>query len=419
MVRAYGLSTGHFVAPALTPLPSGIARLALLYPPHLENVRRITVGELSQYSDQPAGAQQETLLANEGMNVNTWIPYVPSAGAIAVARLFRSSPLVTLYIARFANLFVYVALTCVALRLLPFGKLVLFTIGLMPMTIHQAASLSWDSITFGLSFVFCALIVRYASLDQDALRPRDFLVLFVMVVITSLCKVDFALLPLLVLIPTSKFLSRQRRIGFLLACAAVALAATGIWQYVNRDNFAIFRQAMKWQYHTNFPDNVWYLYYQSGYFINALGRSIVETGAGHLTELVGVFGWLYVKLSGWVVLMYVSMLVGAALTTLSELRLTWLQRSMFFGVAILGSAGCVLAMWLQTPDWYIQSAILHNTGTLYGIQGRHFIPFVLPALFALSNSKFRARSPWLIPFYAVLIVAVNIYGIISIQRAYY
>ena len=418
--RAYGLSEGHFVAPALTPIPRSLAGGLLgQFPPHVESARKITADELFADLHVPLRPEDEVKTPNEGMNVNTWIPYVPSAIAIGIARLFQASPLAILYLGRLANLAGYTVLTWLALRLLPAGRVVLLTIALMPMVLHQAAGLSWDSIVFGFGFVFCALVVRYASAAGGPLLRRDYMVLSAMVLIISLCKVDFALLPLLALIPTGKFMSLKKRIGFLCACVTGALAANTIWQYLNRANLELFKQSVKVVYHTNLPDNIWYLYYDPGLLFNAAVRSVRLTGFFHLRELVGVFGWLYVVLPEWAVYTYVLLLLAAALTSLSELRLTWMQRAILLGVALLGSFACVLAMWLQTPDAYIQNNILHNVGTFYGIQGRHFIPFVMPALLLLSNRFLRLRLSWFLPLAVVIVLLVNVDGLVAIKRAYY
>jgi uncharacterized membrane protein len=105
-------------------------------------------------------------LANEAMNRNTWLPYVPSAPALLAGRLFNEPALVLLYTARLANLAGYIALTWAALRLIPAGRIILLTVALMPMVIHQAASLSWDSIAFGIGFLYCAMVIRCAMADR-------------------------------------------------------------------------------------------------------------------------------------------------------------------------------------------------------------------------------------------------------------
>jgi uncharacterized membrane protein len=417
LFRAYGLSEGYFVAPRRTPVPTSLSQLTGRYPPHLESVGRISARELMQALREPLNPADQIAVPNEGMNVNTWIPYMPSAIVIFAARELRLSPLAITYLARLANLAGYIALTWLALRILPAGRIVLFTVALMPMVLHQAAGLSWDSITFAIAFLFCALILRART--SSPLKTRDCALLWASVLILSLCKVDFVLLPLLILIPVSQHGSRKRQILFLTVCAAGAFIISVGWQVLNRDNLILFKQSVDAQFHTNFPDNIWYLYYNTGYYINAVGRSIIQTGFLHLTEFVGTFGWLTVRLPPSVVLLYIAELVLVGLTESNQLRLSWIDRGILFGCALMGCIGAMVAMWLQTPNAYIQEVILHNVGTLYGLQGRHYIPFAFPAILVLSNRMIRIRGVWLYASALAVILISNGIGLAKITQTYY
>jgi uncharacterized membrane protein len=418
LLRAYGLSEGHFVALALTPIPASIGRLPKQFPPHLENTGKISHGGLVAAVEEPLNAADQVAVPDPGMNVNTWIPYVPSAVVILIARAFHASPLAILYLGRLANLTGYVFLTWLALRILPWGRLVLFSVALMPMTLHQAASLSWDSIAFAIAFLFCAIVLR-ARENPRAANNRELGVLLLSVVVLSLCKVDFALLPLVLLIRQSAYGSRRRQVAFLLICASSALIANALWQYLNHENFLLFKQFVSVQYHTDIPDNIWYLYYNTGFFINTVVRSIVLTGFLHLTEFVGTFGWLTVRLPRYIVWLYVAQLLLLGSSGLSEVHFSRLERGIVSGVVAMGCFVAMLAMWLETPQFYIQDAILHNVGTLYGIQGRHYIPIAFLAILLLSNRLIRFRPLWLCASAIFLILLANGVGILKIKQTYY
>lgn len=417
LCRAYGLSKGHFVAPAPSPLPVSLYTLFERYPPHLERVRKVTRAELVAAINEPLKPDIVTEIPNQGMNVNTWIPYIPSAIAILVARPMNISSLGLLYVSRLANLVGYVALTWFALHLLQGGRMILYALGLMPMTLHQAASLSWDSIVFAMAFVFCALIIHY-TIDGSRLQIRQGVALLGAVVIVSLCKVDFALLPLLLLLPVGCYGSRKRQIAFLAVWGTAALLTNAIWSYVNRVNLELFKRWVDSVYQTKFPGNIWYIYHHPVYFMNALGRTVFHDFLMHFTEFVGTFGWLFVRLPPWIVIVYGLMLLTTGLVGASALRLSWFQRVILLGVVLVGSFGCVLPMWLTTPPTYIENIILHNIGALSGIQGRHFIPFGLPALLLLANKYVRVPSVVLVACVTACIITANTIGVMAIRSAY-
>ena len=73
----------------------------------------------------------------------------------------------------------------------------LLAVALMPMVIHQAASLSWDSIAFGIGFLYCATVIRYAVDDRFTALQKTAVI--ALAAIVGLCKVDIALVPLVFL----------------------------------------------------------------------------------------------------------------------------------------------------------------------------------------------------------------------------
>src|SRR6476659_2324662 len=97
LIRAYGVSQGHLVGPASTSVPKTIDKLIRLYPTHLETVRKISAQELLAKVREPLRPDDSAGLANEAMNRNTWLPYVPSAlallGGAAVHRARSRAPL--------------------------------------------------------------------------------------------------------------------------------------------------------------------------------------------------------------------------------------------------------------------------------------------------------------------------------------
>ena len=119
------------------------------------------------------------------------------------------------------------------------------------------------------------------------------------------------------------------------------------------------------------------------------------------------------------VILYTALLGSAAITEPKSGWLTPWRRAVLAGTSALGCTACVLAMWLETPSWYIEKTLLRDIGTLYGIQGRHYIPFVLVALFALGTDALRCRMAWLLGAALTVIVVVNLAGLLAIRAAYY
>ncbi len=135
----------------------------------------------------------------------TPVMYLPQALGMTAARLLHGNALLLTGLARFLNLFCFLLLTAAAIRQLPFGKEILFGVGLLPMTLHLAASMSYDAGILGCAFLLTAELLRLAF-RADRVRIRDLAGVFLLTAALSPCKMVYSCLVLLfLLIPARKF----------------------------------------------------------------------------------------------------------------------------------------------------------------------------------------------------------------------
>lgn len=141
----------------------------------------------------------------------TPVMYLPQAAGITLARILKLSPPALITLGRSANLLVFLFLTAAAIRVLPFGKEVLMAAGLLPMTLHLAASLSYDAGILGCTFLFTAMVLKILAEGMQSKRELVFLVLLTMAF--SPCKLVYAPLAFLpFMIPAEQFGGRKQKI---------------------------------------------------------------------------------------------------------------------------------------------------------------------------------------------------------------
>jgi len=168
----------------------------------------------------------------------TPVMYLPQAAGMALVRAFGGSALSLVFAARFLNLLAFLLLTSAAICRMPFGREILCGVGLLPMTLHLAASMSYDAGILGCSFLLCAEIFRFAygRAVGAFVRGRDLLLLCVLTAALSPCKMVYSCLVLLfLLIPAERFPAGRRGAAqilvkivcfcFLLAVSAGSIAA--------------------------------------------------------------------------------------------------------------------------------------------------------------------------------------------------
>ncbi len=131
--------------------------------------------------------------------------YLPQAVGFSLARVLGLGAMGLLFLGKFLNLCCYVALTALAVRTTPIGKSWFAAAGLLPMSLHLAASLSYDAGLIGTVFLFTALVFKLAY-GTEEMRARELIGLCVLAALFGPCKLVYAPVILLaLLIPARVF----------------------------------------------------------------------------------------------------------------------------------------------------------------------------------------------------------------------
>ena len=177
-------------------------------------------------SDQPGQVTYERVLTElfsldhsqsvtvrEEIPVNTTpVVYLPQALGITVARLLNLGYVPLVYLGRFMNLLAFVSMACLSYRLMPFKKELIMAVSCLPMSLHLAASFSYDAAFIGLSLVLMSWCF-YLAYEKKEVFTKDVLVLTLLLILLEPGKIVY--LPaagICLLIPVSKFKSKKHYI---------------------------------------------------------------------------------------------------------------------------------------------------------------------------------------------------------------
>ena len=140
-------------------------------------------------------------------------------------------PALSLFGARLAQLAAFIALMWWAIRTIPWGKPLLFTIGLLPVVIQGAANVSADPITLALACcVVAGVLAAYGYHRDEPLSTRALWILGAAIAALSLSKSAYIPFALLVLaIPSAVFGSTARRVRSCAVIVGVAALLAGAW----------------------------------------------------------------------------------------------------------------------------------------------------------------------------------------------
>ncbi len=145
-------------------------------------------------------------------------PYAIYSLAFWLARLFGLSFSATILAAKLGGLAMYLAVTALAIRIIPFGKHLLAVYALMPTLLFQATRLTYDTLTIAASFLVFAVIIAELTASEKVLPLRRFLIFAVAAILmTSFKTVYLPLVVLAYLLPESKFTTGKMRLLYLFA----------------------------------------------------------------------------------------------------------------------------------------------------------------------------------------------------------
>ncbi|HJA25682.1 MAG TPA: DUF2142 domain-containing protein [Candidatus Fournierella merdigallinarum] len=334
-------------------------------------------------------------------NTLYWI----SAFGVLLGYKLRLGFAATLCLGRLANLLFFAFFAAWAVKKTPVAKQVFALVALLPMTLHLAASYSRDSNLLALCFFFAALMLELAFGPRERLGWKQLVPAVVLALVLVPCKVVYLpLAALVLLIPAARLgrFSRWLKAGFLALCLVAFLTNTSVLssmnQYVQGDGTpaagAVSSEASDPAEPEQAPsageaaggansistaEDM--ICYTPGYILShpldtaeLCIRSVVEQGDHYLSTLVGgTLGYFGLDKEldlawGWVIALYA--LLGLAWLCPGSAEMPPSRRWACLAIGLcccaLAVAGCII--W--TPTYYT---------TIYGFQGRYFLP-VLPLL---------------------------------------
>lgn len=307
----------------------------------------------------------------------TPLAYAPQAVGITLARLLGLGSIGLLFLGRLANLLFYTGMGYLTMKRMPFGREVVFGVGLLPMTLNLTASMSYDVMILSMSAYFTAVCLDLAY-RAERVRLRDVAVLALVMAVMGPCKMVYGVIAgLCLLIPVKKFGGWGR---WLAAAAAVLGAFVLAMLVVNSQTVALYTGIQ--DRHVIWADEPGYSFAQLIHspllVLKMFYSTLVWNGGELFSGMIGgslgnmdpVLNTPYVAVLGLAVLL----LMLASRKPGESLHISGGQRAWVWTICLICLGALMFSMLLA---WTPVSASF-----IQGVQGRYLLP-LLP-IFALS-----------------------------------
>ena len=229
-LRAYGISQSRVESGSRCTLPKDVAK------------RAGSVYEGNFSSDYSKPIDRSSLNIDKCSSASGYPPimHLPQAIGIGIASLFNGSTGLTILFGRLANVLFYSIAVYLIIKWVRIGKWAFTTIGLIPLMVHMASSLSSDCMTNVAVFTITAFILNLFT-QKDKLSHKQTIALICTGVFLTLTKSVNALLlfPLLFLPKRLFSPNKNERLPFniqkwtiLVVTGIAAIISILIWQKI-------------------------------------------------------------------------------------------------------------------------------------------------------------------------------------------
>lgn len=342
------------------------------------------------------------------------LSYLPMATGMIICKLANANYVTMVFVARLFNLLSFALITAFAIKLIPFGKKIIFAVGLLPMTISIASSVSYDAFVIAVSMLFIAFCIKFAY-SQDNMSHKKTAILSVVAAVLAPCKSIYIFIcGMCLIIPKAKF--KTKKIYFA-SMATILMCATISFFYVNFDlvkpylSFIVNKTEYVEPEVVQTPegtvtevevveeetgkvkqeivvDYVAKVYYTPSYILNhkrdtikLIINTFTDNTHYYLRQLVG--GHLSepilknVEINGIFVALLYLCLILACLQTKKELQLLKPMQKLWS----LFVVACVCAVLLVVVVGWTPAGSV----TIWGMQGRYLLPVLPLIMFAFSG----------------------------------
>ncbi|MGI5959032.1 MAG: DUF2142 domain-containing protein [Massiliimalia sp.] len=312
--------------------------------------------------------------------------YTFSTLGITLGRVLHLGLVPTYYLGRFFNLFAYCIAVYFAMKLMPFGKMTMFGISMLPIALQQVGSVSYDVMINALAFLLIGAVFYLAYGERKKpIRFIEMILVCILGILLTMCKTGaYALIFLLVfIIPWKRFSSKKTAYWFKGSAVIGIVVGFLIYSLISSICFVQANPSiyLKWTETPTLAYTVGDLLSDPVHTIQLFVRTLAYQKDFYTETVTGHLSWFTIKMSPFLMIVFGVWILLTGIRPLKEEQKMTAGVKWWVALLALGCFGIVLLGMAigWTPNTY---------EIIQGVQGRYFLPF-LPLLLLL------VRGSWL------------------------
>lgn len=346
--------------------------------------------------------------------------YLPMSAGLLAGRLLSLPFAWCIMLARFCNLIFYTALVYAAIRMARQGKLLVAALGLIPNSLFAACVFSYDSVVNGFLLLAVVLTTNLLLERRTKITWLETLLVLGAFIAGSTAKLIYILMALiLVFLGRERFGSRLRELLFKVSVVAICgfmiytifsppVSASSNYELIGNLTYAADARAQG-------SNVLGQISYMMGNPLSYLKLLLSSMAGDFLYYLAGRkeflnYGYLGGLHAGWMWLGIAALSMASVFAPAGERRRKLADKYRFLSILMILGVSAVI--W---TSMYISFTAV-GSSRIEGVQGRYFLPLLLPFFYCLMNGKY--HSPLKQAVYGKVILGVfaimNLYAIAAL-----
>ena len=308
------------------------------------------------------------------IQTNTYLYIIPAIG-ITIGRVLNFNCIETYLIARLINLLFFVCMTAFAIKKIKFGKILLFTVALLPCTVQQGMAVTYDVPINLMFFLVFTYLVNSFYCDDQSLTILDKLLFALcsigLILVKSHAYIFIAVLPIMLMIWRKIYsIVNKKIIYFTLMLGIIGIVS--IFVYYKLQPIISLSDTSHY--------TLGYLLQNPAEIFAVIYNTIVNTGSFYLDTFVGRYlGYLSISIHPFIIyIYYFTLIVSSCLQNDEKILISKNEKFLLLLVSVIETVAMLAGMLLA-------NSVISDHQVL-GMQGRYLMPCILLMLFCFQNN---------------------------------
>lgn len=309
--------------------------------------------------------------------------YIFSTAGVTLARVLNFGYLPTLMLGRIFNFAFFIGLVYIAIKRIPFGKAIICSVALMPMTMSLAMSFSYDSVINTLAIFFISTVL-YICYSENQIRWWDIALLSASggLLVAAKAGVYIFICLMILMIPMKRFKKKtdySLMIVISLASCAVFMIAFNLINVINASTLPNAVESMDAYIAPKQTYSIASIFASPGTFVKIFVDTVNSKSEFYIFSLLGYrLGWLNITIPVYLPMITFVVLLLSSFKLEAECQFIKPRTKFLLGL-ICAAVFCIFVVVAYT--WTPQGESI-----IEGVQGRYLIP-ILPIFLLLFRNR--------------------------------